>query len=89
MDAYYFNFGWCLLLVAAIFAVGLVPKFAPWIYPGNPGFLGRLAAPAIFGLLATACFFRLGQVALWSVVVLGLSQISISRWRKRRSASAV
>ena len=89
MDTYYVQFGWCMVLVAAVFGLGLTPRLGPRFYPDSPGILVRLAAPLIFGGLAVLCFLGLGQEGLVSTAALGLSQVAVSRWRKRRAAIPV
>ena len=86
MDSYYVMFGWCMLLVATIFALGLVPSLASSFYSDSPGVLRRLAAPSIFGTLAAACFLGMGLGALISIALLGLTQIFASRWRRHSAA---
>jgi hypothetical protein len=79
---YYKLLGWTLLLVAGIFSVGLSPSFARHFYPSSPRLLRRLAAPLIFGGLAAACLTGAGYAALFFVILLGLTQIALTRWRR-------
>lgn len=84
MDTLNTPFGWTFIIVAAIFTLGLMPRFARRFYPTAPRFLVRLAAPVIFALLATACFLGLALKALSIVVILGMAQIIVSQWRGRK-----
>jgi hypothetical protein len=89
VDPFFERFGWCMVAVASIFALGLVPRLASRFYRGSPGFARRLAAPVIFSVLAAACFLGIGGELLILVAVLGLTQIIMSRRRKRRAAAPV
>lgn len=85
---YYKLLGWTLMLVAGVFSVGLSPSFAHHFYPDSSRLLRRLAAPLIFGGLAAACLMGGGSAALFLVVWLGLTQIAVRRWRRRRDNQA-
>jgi hypothetical protein len=79
MNDFFLPFGWWLLLVAAVFALGLWPRVGRHFYPGAPGFRRRLAAPVIFTCLAVACFRGAGLQAMLVTVILGMTQIVVSR----------
>ena len=86
MDA---TFGWMFVGLAALFSLGVVPRWAGRFYPTKPGLRVRLAAPVIFGLLAAACFVGAGFLALGTVVVLGGVQVLVNRRAQRRCRAAV
>lgn len=73
------------VLLAAIFALGLTPRFAQRFYPDAPGFLRRLAAPILFALLAAVCFLGEALLALGVTAALGIVLICFSRWKTRKS----
>lgn len=85
MDTLDAPFGWLFVAMAALFALGLIPRWAVRFYPASPPFLVRLAAPIIFAVLASACFLGLSVQALTVVVVCGLTLIFVSRWAGRKS----
>jgi hypothetical protein len=80
--------GRMFVLLSVVFAMGLIKPFVRHFYPASPGFPRRLAAPIIFVVLAMACFKGLGSVALILVVLSGLTQIIISRRRRRNARHA-
>ena len=85
---FYQRLGWGFLLIAAIFSLGLARPFARRFYPGSPGFIPRLAAPVIFALLAAACFAGVGMLVFVLTATLGLTQIVVSRSRRRGTRRA-
>jgi len=86
---YYELMGWTLVLVAAIFTLGLASPFARHFYPGSPGLLHRLAAPLIFGVLAGTCFLGMGHEVLALTVLIGVPLIVADRWKHRSDRHAV
>lgn len=88
MAEFYATFGWCLLALAAIFSLALVPRFARRFYPTGPGVLVRLAAPVIFGALAGACFAGVGFEALVLTAVVGTVLVVHSRWKRPTAPAA-
>ncbi len=77
----YTTMGWMFVFMAAFFALGLLPQLAKRFYPDSARFRLRLAAPIIFGLMATACFIGLALPAMVLTVALGLPLVV---QRKRR-----
>jgi hypothetical protein len=73
------GFGWLFVAMAAIFALGLIPRWAVRYYPTSPPFLVRLAAPVIFAVLASACFLGLAVKAFAVLIVCGMILILIRR----------
>ncbi|MGH7940687.1 MAG: hypothetical protein ACREFR_06400 [Limisphaerales bacterium] len=73
--------GWDFVVIAAIFALGLVKPFVRRFYPASAGFIRRLAAPVIFSALAATCFAGVGLWAFICAVILCLPQIVVSRWK--------
>jgi hypothetical protein len=86
MEAFDARLGGCMAAIAALFALGLMPGLAPRVYRGRPGFARRLAAPAIFGILAIACFSGLGLPTFIAVALAGLALITVARVRAGRTA---
>ncbi len=78
------QFGWMFVAIAALFTLGLIPRFARRFYPGSPSLLRRLAAPVIFLLLAAACFAGMALPSLSLVVLLGTAMIAVTRRKGRR-----
>ena len=74
-------FGAILFAVAALFTPGVLPRFAPRFYPGNPALGRRLAAPLLFAALGAACFTGAGPGAMIAAAMLGTTQAGIARWR--------
>lgn len=83
MNALHTQFGWMFTAIAAIFALGLAPRFARHFYPASPNFLVRLAAPVSLATLGTACFMGMAIQALVAVVAVGVTLILISRGNGR------
>ena len=80
--------GWMFVAMAAIFALGLIPRWAVRFYPTAPPFLVRLAAPVLFAVVASACFRGLAVKALALVIICGMTLIFISRRGARKSKPA-
>lgn len=59
------------LSLAALFALGVSPRFARRFYPESPSFQRRLAAPALFAVLSIACFQGMALPALIATAALG------------------
>ncbi|WP_119321936.1 hypothetical protein [Capsulimonas corticalis] len=78
------QFSWLFAAIAAIFALGLSPRFARNFYPSSPNVRIRMAAPLIFASLAAACFLGAGVPALVLVVVVGTALILAQRWKHRK-----
>ena len=68
---FYGRLGWCMVAIAAIFSLGLIPALKSSIYPQSPGLGVRVAAPALFFMMAVACFAGFGFWAMLLVVVAG------------------
>ena len=75
--------GWMFIALAALFSLALLPRLAGRFYPTRPGYVTRLAAPVIFGLIAAACFAGYGLPALAVIAVVGFAQIIANRKRVR------
>jgi len=77
---FYHHFGWCLLALALIFLMGLLPPIARRFYPERPHFRLRLAAPVIFAVLACACFAEIGLAAMILTITIGMALIGYNRF---------
>jgi len=77
--------GWLFAAIATLFSLGLTPRFGRSFYPTSPSFGLRLAAPALFLLIATACFWGYAIQAFVVTVALGLPLIVTRRWNDRRN----
>ena len=75
--------GWMFTAIAALFSLGLVPRWSRRFYPTRPGMATRLAAPVIFWTLAGVCFSGFAFAALVTVAALGLVLIVVQRLAKR------
>lgn len=84
MTAEFFRrFGWALVALAVFFACGAVPPFASYFYPKATTVLARVSAPAIFTVLALACFGGYGRETLMATIGIGSVLIVMRRWTHR------
>ena len=67
--------GWCIVAMAAIFSLGILPLWKTRIYPQGPGLAVRMAVPALLMILALACFAGYGHWAMIIVILAGARQI--------------
>lgn len=84
---FYHHFGWCLLALALIFLMGLLPPIARRFYPEQPHFRLRLAAPVIFAVLASACFAEIGLAAMILTITIGIALIGYNRFTLRKESN--
>jgi len=76
------------LSLAAFFALGVSPRFARRFYPEAPSFRRRLAAPALFTMLALACFAGMALPALVASTAFGGAAVFYHRRQRRTPAGS-
>jgi len=83
---FYPHFGWCLLALALLFLMGLLPPIARRFYPERPNFRLRMAAPVIFAVLACACFAGIGLAAMILTITIGMALIGYNRFTLKKQS---
>jgi len=71
--------GWCFVAMAALFSLGIWPVLKTKVYPQAPGLGARMAVPAMFLILAQACFAGFG---LWFMIFVILAGARLIYFRR-------